>query len=276
MKRVMSIQDISCLGKCSLTVALPIISSMGVETCIIPTAVLSTHTLFKNFTFRDLTPDMEDIKKHWVNENFKFDAIYTGYLGSKEQVDVVINYFDTFKTENTVIIVDPAMADNGALYTGFPSDFPVEMKRVCAKADIILPNISEACLLTGSEYPGEDCSLETVRELLLKLATIGAKKVVITGVKGNDNKFGYMGYDTQTQEFFQGFTREVMHRSHGTGDIFASTFTGGLMNDLSTNDALKLAAEYTCRCIEDTFNDPEGVFYGVNFESQIKWLVNQL
>lgn len=276
MKRVMSIQDISCLGKCSLTVALPIISAMGIETCIVPTAVLSTHTQFNNFTFRDLTCDLDGIKNHWKNENFKFDAIYTGYLGSKEQIDIVIDYFDTFKTDENIIIVDPAMADNGKLYTGFDDDFPLAMARLCKKADIILPNISEAAFMLGAEYPGEDCSHDVIRHLLLELAKLGAKKVVITGVKGPDETFGFMGYATETNEFFDGFTREIKHRSHGTGDVFASAFTGAMMNDFSVKDALMLAAEFTCRCIEDTANDPDGRFYAVNFETQIPYLIEKL
>lgn len=274
MKRVMSIQDISCLGKCSLTVALPIISAFGVETCIVPTAILSTHTQFNNFTFRDLTGDLDEIRKHWKNEDFVFDAIYTGYLGSKEQIDIVINYFDTFKTDNNIIIVDPAMADDGKLYTGFDSDFPLIMSRLCSKADIILPNISEAAFMLGEEYPGEDCDHKTIKTLLLRLSKLGSKKVVITGVKGPHDTFGFMGYDTESEEFFEGFTKEVKYRSHGTGDVFASTFTGALMKDYSVKEALMLAAEFTCRCIEDTKMDPDRRFYAVNFESQLPWLIN--
>lgn len=274
MKRIITIQDISCLGKCSLTVALPIISSMGVEASIVPTAVLSTHTQFNNFTFRDLTGDLRDIKDHWINEGFRFDAIYTGYLGSKEQVDIVLEYFAAFKTNTTAIIVDPAMADNGKLYAGFADDFPLEMAKLCGKADVILPNISEACFMTGTPYPGEDCSREVIRELLLKLAKLGSKKVVITGVKGDNDTFGYMGYDTETEEYFEGFTKEIKYRSHGTGDVFASAFTGALMNEYSVKESLDIAADFTCKCIEDTANDPHAVNYGVNFENHLGSLAN--
>lgn len=276
MKRVMSIQDISCLGKCSLTVALPIISAMGVETCIIPTAVLSTHTQFSNFTFRDLTEDLNGIKEHWKEENFKFDAIYTGYLGSKKQIDIVTDYFDTFKNDSNILIVDPAMADDGKLYTGFAADFPLSMAKLCSKADIILPNISEAAFMVGEPYPGENCNHEKIKDLLGKLAKLGSKKVVITGVKGVSNTFGFIGYDTESGEFFDGFTKEIPYRSHGTGDVFASTFTGALMNGYSIHDALILAAEFTCRCIEDTFHDPDKRTYAVNFESQLPWLIGKV
>ena len=155
MKRIVTIQDISCVGKCSLTVALPIISAMGIETSIIPTAVLSTHTVFNNFTFKDLTDQIEPISNHWKEEKFNFDAIYTGYLGSKEQVNVISKFFDDFKSESNFIFVDPAMADNGKLYPSFNDEFVEEMKKLCSKADIISPNLTEAAMLTGREYKNE-------------------------------------------------------------------------------------------------------------------------
>lgn len=272
MKRVMSIQDVSCIGKCSLTVALPIISATGVECAIVPTAVLSTHTQFSNFTFRDLTDDMDPIKEHWKNEDFKFDAIYTGYLGSERQINIVSDYFDTFRTNDNYIIVDPAMADNGELYTGFDEEFAQKMATLCGKADIILPNISEACFMLGVDYPGEDASMDEVKELLLKLAELGSKKVVITGVELVDNTFGFMGYDTESKEFFSYGTEKVNMKSHGTGDVFASAFTGVLMNDKTIFEALRIAADYTYACIKNTYEDPNAITYGVNFESELNML----
>lgn len=273
MKRVMSIQDISCIGKCSLTAALPIISAMGVETSIVPTAVLSTHTQFKGFTFRDLTDDMESIKEHWLKEGFQFDAIYTGYLGSERQIELVADFFDSFGNENNYIVVDPAMADNGKMYPGFDTHFALKMASLCRKADIILPNISEAAFMLGVEYPGENASAEEIKELLLGLAGLGSKKVVITGVKSDDDKLGFMGYDTETKEFFSYYTEQIAIKSHGTGDVFASTFTGALMNDFSIYDALKIAADFTCACIRNTYNDPDAVNYAVNFEAEIPYLL---
>ena len=274
MKRVMSIQDISCVGKCSLTVALPIISAMGLECSIVPTAVLSTHTQFSDFTFRDLTDDMEPIKEHWKKEGFKFDAIYTGYLGSKRQIDIVADYFDTFRRDDNVIIMDPAMADNGQLYAGFDEVFAKEMSKLCGKADIILPNISEASLMLGVKYPGEDASIDEVKDLLLKLAKFGPKHAVITGVELEDGKFGFMGYDTEKKEFYSYGNEKVDMKSHGTGDVFASTFTGALMNDKSVYEALKIAADFTRAAILNTYNDPDSVDYGVNFENEIPFLVD--
>ncbi|MCR5153849.1 MAG: pyridoxamine kinase [Lachnospiraceae bacterium] len=273
MKRIITIQDISCIGKCSLTVALPIISAMGVETAIVPTAVLSTHTQFKGFTFTDLTEDMAPIKDHWKKEGFKFDAIYTGYLGSERQIKLVSDYFDTFKGENTVIVMDPAMADNGKLYAGFDEYFARKMGELCAKADIILPNISEACLMLGEKYPGEEADEETVKKLLLKLDGLGAKISVITGTTFADGTFGFTGYDHADGTFFKYGTPKVPLKSHGTGDVFASAFTGALMNSFNVYDSLKIAADYTCACIKNSYEDPEKVNYAVNFELEIPYLL---
>lgn len=276
MKRVMSIQDISCLGKCSLTVALPIISATGVETCIVPTAILSTHTQFSGFTFRDLTDDLDPIMEHWKKEDFKFDAIYTGYLGSERQIELVINYFKTFGTADNYIIVDPAMADNGKLYAGFDEHFAKKMGQLCGSADIILPNISEACLMLGKEYPGEEADEETIKDLLIELSKLGAKKSVITGTTFNDGTFGFTGYDSQTNEFFKYGTEKIPYKSHGTGDVFASAFTGSLMNNKSIYDSLVIASKFTCACIKNTYHDKDKVFYAVNFEYEIPYLLELL
>ncbi|MBR1861930.1 MAG: pyridoxamine kinase [Lachnospiraceae bacterium] len=276
MKRVMTIQDISCIGKCSLTVALPIISAAGIETAIVPTAVLSTHTQFKGFTFRDLTDDMEPIRDHWKKEGFIFNAIYTGYLGSERQIDIVKSYFEDFSTPGTIKIVDPAMADGGKLYVGFDEHFAREMGKLCGKADIILPNISEAALMLGEEYPGEDADEETVKALILKLAKLGSKIVVITGVTLSDGSFGFIGYNVEKNEFFKYGTEKVPHKSHGTGDIFASAFTGALVNGYSVYDSLSIAADYTAACIKNTYLDPDKVDYAVNFELELPYYISRL
>ena len=182
MKRIVTIQDISCVGKCSLTVALPVISATGVEAAVIPTAVLSTHTGFKGFTFCDLTGEIAPITEHWKNENFKFDAIYTGYLGSPEQIALMADLFDTFKTDDNLIIIDPVMGDNGKLYPGFDEDFAQKMRKLCQKADVILPNMTEAAYMLGIEYVGEGYDEEYIKDVLLKLSEFGAKYSVLTGI----------------------------------------------------------------------------------------------
>lgn len=269
MKRIVTIQDISCLGKCSLTVALPIISAMGIEASIIPTAVLSTHTVFDGFTFKDLTDQIEPISNHWQKEGFEFDAIYTGYLGTKEQADLICNFFDDFKTDDNFIFVDPAMADNGKLYSGFENDFPQYMAKVCAKADIIAPNLTEACLMTGTEYK-EQYDQNYMEEIMEKLLQLGAKKAILTGAK-LDGYYGVIGYDGQ--EFFY-YTHEKLNKIfHGTGDVFASTCVGALTQGKSLKDAVVIASNFTLESIKATINDPEGHDYGVNFEAALPTLI---
>ena len=275
MKKVLTIQDISCLGKCSTTVALPIISAMGVETVILPTAVLSTHTMFKNFTVKDLMDQLVPITDHWKAEGVKFDAIYTGYLGSAEEIEIVKKIFDEFKTEDTLIFIDPVMADNGKLYPAFDEAYAKEDAVLCGKADIIVPNITEACFMTDTEYK-EVYDEEYVKTLLGKLAKLGAKKVVLTGVSLSEGKTGVYGYDTETDQYFTYQNDRVDAMFHGTGDIFASVSVGALTRGLSLDQAFKLAADYTADTIKTTIENPEKPWYGVDFETTIPELVTEL
>ena len=275
MKRIVSIQDISCLGKCSLTVALPIISAMGVECSIVPTAVLSTHTMFQNFTCKDLTDQIGPIADHWKSENIVFDAIYTGYLASKEQIGDVCAFFDTFKTKDNLIVVDPVMADNGKLYPAFGPDFPAEMAKVCAKAHLIVPNLTEASLLTGLPYRTE-YDEAYIREMLQALAKLGPRYVALTGVSFEKGRLGVMYYDREKNEYGSYFAEHLPASFHGTGDVFASTCVGALMRGLPLGDALALAADYTVECIRLTLASPEAKWYGVEFESAIPYLVGRL
>ena len=275
MKRIVSIQDISCLGKCSLTVALPIISAMGVECSIVPTAVLSTHTMFQNFTCKDLTDQIGPIADHWKRENIGFDAIYTGYLASKEQIGDVCDFFDAFRTKDNLIVVDPVMADNGKLYPAFGPDFPAEMAKVCAKADLIVPNLTEASLLTGLPYRTEQDE-GYIREMLQALAKLGPRYVALTGVSFEKGRLGVMYYDRETDAYGSYFTEHLPASFHGTGDVFASTCVGALMRGLPLGEALALAADYTVACIRLTLAAPDAKWYGVEFESAIPYLVKRL
>ncbi len=275
MKRIVTVQDISCVGKCSLTVALPIISAMGIEAAILPTAVLSTHTMFQNFTCKDLTDQVEPIAEHWKKENFAFDAVYTGYLGSFEQIDLMKKFFEDFKTESNILFVDPAMADNGKLYPAFDEAFAKHMATLCAKADIIVPNITEACFMTGTEYKTE-YDKAYVEELLRKLCDLGAKVSILTGVSFSERKTGVMGYDSSTETFSYYEHDKLPVSFHGTGDIFSSTCVGAMMNGMNWTEAVKVAADYTAECIRLTLEDPAKPWYGVNFEQAIPYLVNRI
>ena len=275
MKKILTIQDISCLGKCSLTVALPIISAMGVETVILPTAVLSTHTMFKNFTVKDLTDQLIPITDHWKAEGVTFDAIYTGYLGSAEEIEIAKRIFDEFKTEDNLIIIDPVMADNGKLYPAFDMAYAKLNAGLCGKADIIVPNITEACFMTDTEYK-ESYDEDYIKGMLDKLAELGAKIVVLTGVSLSEGKTGVYGLDTKTGEHFVYQNDRVDAVFHGTGDIFASVTVGALTRGLPLYDAFKLAADYTADTIRVTLENPKKPWYGVDFETTIPELVKKL
>lgn len=275
MKRIVTIQDISCVGKCSLTVALPIISAMGIETAVIPTAVLSTHTAFKNFTYRDLTGDLPKIAKHWKQEKFDFDGIYTGYLGSIEQIDMLKEFFKQFKTSNNFVFIDPVMADNGKLYAGFDENFVKEMKELCKMADIIVPNLTEASYMLEKEYK-ENYSEQEIKDMLIELSILGPKYVVLTGVSFNENKLGVMSYNKETNKFFTYFKEKVPAKYHGTGDIFASTLVGAITNNNTLEDGLKVAVDYVWETINDTYKTNKKDVYGVNFETKIPYLIDRI
>lgn len=276
MKRIVTIQDISCIGKCSLTVALPIISACGVETAVIPTAVLSTHTAFDGFTFRDLTDEIPPIAAHWKAQGMAVDAIYTGYLGSFQQLEIVSRFFDQFKTPENLILVDPVMADNGALYAGFTPEFVQEMAKLCGKADIIVPNLTEACYLLNIPYPGEDYTRADIQHILTELGKLGCKQVVLTGVSLEPGRLGVMAYDTEKQTFFEYYNEKMPSSFHGTGDVFASVVVGAMMRGCPLADALRLAVDFTLESIRKTVADPEHRWYGVNFEEAIPLLVTRL
>ena len=265
-KRLVAINDISGFGKCSLTVALPIISAAGVETICMPTAVLSTHTGgFTGFTFRDLTNDIPDIQKHWRKEGITFDAIYTGYLGSAKQVEYVIDILRTMGNENSVNIIDPAMADAGKLYTGFDMNFVEAMKKLIPEADFLLPNLTEACFLTGTPYtPAPDEAF--IKLVMTKLYHMGAKNVVLTGEAFTEGLTGAIIYDGKE---FTCYEHERMPGScHGTGDIYASAFTGMLMNGYTPFDSAKIAADFVVDCIKNTIDDDNHT-YGAKFEPSL-------
>ncbi len=275
MKRVVSIQDISCFGKCSQTVALPIISSMGVECAIIPTAVLSTHTGgFSGFTFNDLTEEIPKISSHWQACNLHFDTIYTGYLGSTKQIDYVIDFISKFRSEDTTVIVDPAMADKGKLYAGFDDEFPSHMARLCALADIVVPNITEACLMTGTEYK-ESYDEKYVTDLLKKLCALGAKKAVLTGIRLNSARQGAYMYDSTANCYFAHYNDQMPRDFHGTGDTFASVLAGGITSGLNIEYSLSLAVDFTVECIRTTIPYANEHSYGTMFEKCISFLIKK-
>ena len=274
MKKVVTMQDISCVGKCSLTVALPVISAMGIETAVIPTAVLSTHTMFQGFTFHDLTGEILPIMEHWKKEGFRFDAVYTGYLGSFEQLDCAAKLFEDFGRDS-LKIVDPCMADNGKLYAGFTIEFARAMAKLCAKADIICPNMTEASFLLDIPYVTE-YDEDYVKDVLKQLAALGARKAVLTGITFDGVHLGAYAYDSKEDRYVSYFTDEESQHFHGTGDLWASTLCGALVNGKSFEEAIAVACDFVKESIRLTLQEEEHNDYGVNFEQAIPYLISRV
>ena len=272
MKRILTVQDISCVGKCSGTVAVPVLSAMGIEAALLPTAVLSTHTGFKGFTFRDLTDDIPAIEQHWVDLGLTFEAFYSGYLGSIRQVRMIRDLFNRLKRDGDLILVDPVMADYGKFYTGFGPEFASQMCSLCSEADIVVPNLTEACFLDETPYR-EDMPLDEQKALCKRLAARGMKQIVLTGVQLSVDTIGAMHYDAASDTFSIAQTARVPAQFHGTGDLFASALLGGILIGKTVPEAMELAVGYIAECMRITLEDENHVFYGVEFEKATPWLL---
>lgn len=275
MKRLVTVQDISCVGKCSLAVALPVISACGVECAVVPTAVLSTHTAFTGFTFKDLTDQIEPVAKHWKEQNIKFDALYTGYLGSFEQLSLMNDFFADFG-KDAVIFVDPVMADNGKLYPGFTQEFADSMAKLCGRADIIVPNLTEACFMLHREYIPSGYSREYITSILKDLTALGVKTAALTGVSFEEGKVGVMSYTAETGEFTEYYTERIDVSFHGTGDVFSSACIGAILRGASYEEAFAVAADFTVAAIRATMANEEHNWYGVDFETVLPQLSSMI
>ena len=271
----MTVQDISCVGKCSLTVALPIISAAGVETAILPTAVLSTHTAFKSFTFRDLTDEIQPISDMLLELGIDFDAVYTGYLGSYRQLSLVGDFIERFKKDDTFVLIDPVMADNGKLYKGFTEEFASNMAKLAAKADLIVPNITEASFMLGIPYKPE-YDEAYIRWLLKELTGLGCPRAALTGISFEENKIGVYYYDSTSDTYFSYFNEKLPVAYHGTGDIYASATLGAVMSGMDIPTSLAVAVDFTLECMKMTESDPDHRFYGVNSESALPYYIERI
>ena len=262
-KKVLTMQDISCYGQCSITVALPIISAWGYETAILPSAILSTHTSgFKNFTVHDLSNEIPKIINHWKNEGIKYDAFYVGYLGEISHVDLVIQVKNELLNKDGIFVLDPVMGDNGKLYPAFNDDYVKAIRRLIKEADIILPNLTEACFLTGIEYK-EEYDESYIKNVINKLLELGAKKIALTGIAYQKEMTGVVIYD---ENCYQHFTHRRINESyHGTGDVYASTFLGAYLSNNDLLKSTKIAAKFVVKAIENTLDDPNHN-YSVKFE----------
>lgn len=271
-QRVLTVQDISCLGQCSMTVALPILSACGHETCILPTAVLSTHTGgFGAVHKKDLTADLPQIIAHWKREGVSFDAICTGYLGGIAQIDIVRDIFCTMRAPGGVAVVDPAMADHGKLYSGFDRKYVDQMKALCGVADVIIPNLTEGCLLTDTPYC-EKPDADFVNRLLTKLGEL-CPCVILTGIGFSEQETGVMVFNHGKQWHY--VHPKAAQSYHGTGDIFAAAFVGAWQQGNTLKTAVQIAADFTAICIEKTAAAPAH-WYGVKYEQALPQLIAML
>ncbi len=272
-KRLLTIQDISCVGQCSLTVALPVISACGIETGILPSSVLSNHTAgYSGWTFHDLTEDMPKILERWLTEKVSFDAFYTGYV-SKAQIPYILEIMEKAARPGALRIVDPVMADNGKLYTGFDEDFPQEMKNLIKDADVIMPNLTEAAFLLGQPYVAEGYDKAFIEKMARDLAALGAKNVIVTGVSFDPSKLGVAVYDGNKVEYY--FNEKQAVSSHGTGDLYASVVAGALLRGKSLLEAASLGADVVVEAIKLTSGDKDH-WYGVKFEKVLPYLIKRL
>lgn len=266
-KRIAAIHDISGLGKCSLTVALPIISVAGIECCAIPTALLSTHTGgFSGIYIKDLTESIMPIAKHWKKEGFEFDAVYSGYLGSMAQVDLMKECISVLKNEKTLVVVDPVMGDNGRLYQTFSPEFPFKMRELCACADIITPNVTEACLMLGESYQSPPYTKEYATGLLRRLSEICKGTVVLTGACLSNAEQGAAAYNKSENKISFASCPRIDGMYHGTGDVFASVFVSSMVLGRGMERSLKAAVDFTCMSIQNSAQNRPELWYGVNFE----------
>lgn len=262
-KKILTIQDISCYGQCSITVALPILSAFGFETAILPSAILSTHTSgFKNFTVHDLSDEIPLIVNHWKNEGIKYDVLYSAYLGEVRHIDLVLNIKKELLKDNALFLVDPVMGDNGKLYPAFDINYVEAMKRLVAVADIIIPNLTEACFLVDEPYL-EKYDESYILNILNKLNKMGAKNIVLTGVSYKEGFIGIASLIKGEYHYYE--HRRIPKSYHGTGDVYTSSFLGAYLKNNDIHEAIKLAAEFVVKAIENTLDDPNHN-YGVKFE----------
>lgn len=265
-KKIAMINDLSCLGRCSLTAAIPIVSACGFESVPLPTGVFSAHTEFEGFVCADLTDKIGDITEHWKNLNIRFDCIYTGYLANIKQAESVKRFMLDFKKSDTVCIVDPVMGDNGKFYSRIDGTFVDEMRFLCSFADIIVPNVTEAEMLAGEDCTSSKCDLQHIKDLILKLRNIGAQKIVITGVDFDDGQIGCAVYDSISGKANMFFTPKADGRFPGTGDVFASALTAAYMSGKDFTQAVQLAMSFTSESVEYTAKTDSDRKYGLCFE----------
>lgn len=269
MKRMVTMQDLSCLGKCSLTVIHPTVSAMGIECAVLPTALLSTHTGFPGPAVTDLSGCVRPVLDHWAKIGARFDGILTGYLANESQADLALELIDRFG-ENAIVVQDPAMGDHGRLYHRIGPEMVRAHRRICGRADLVLPNLTEGAMLAGIEYQNRT-DLKFCQQIATELLKTSAKAVLLTGYSPETDTVGFY-YADGTNEFAHAGPK-LPRSCHGTGDLFAAVTTGGLLRGLSVPDAGRLAAGFVHRAIAKTVEDSR---FGVAFEGELGWLAEKI
>lgn len=262
--RIAAIHDLSCFGRCSLTIALPVLSAMGCQCCPLPTALLSAHTGFPGNTFLDLTAEMGRIADHWAAMDLQFDAIYSGFLGSADQVDTVARFFDTFKKSDTAVIVDPVMGDHGTAYRTCTPELCRGMRVLAENADVITPNLTEAALLL--DHPYEEIQRTDAYEVVRRLSLGGRRSVVLTGYSSESGQTGALYFDRDSGESKAVQTPREPQDFSGTGDLFASVLAGGVARGVPLFQAAQAAADFVRDCIARTLAEGLTEQDGVDFE----------
>jgi len=274
--RVAAVHDISCVGRCSLTVIMPILSCMGVQVCPLPTAVLSTHLGgFTDLAFCDFTAHMLDFFHHWKREGITFDCIYSGFLASEQQIDVVQHFIDEFSSNAPFILVDPVMGDGGTLYSTYTPIMQEQMKTLVRKANMITPNYTEACFLLGETYKEDGYHVDEMKVWLKRLSDFGPQMVVMTGIPFGNEQILNMAYDARDGSFWEVLNDYIPVRYPGTGDVFASVLAGGLLKGESLPAAMKRAAEFVRLAILETVRACTPTREGILLESVLPSLCQE-
>lgn len=275
--RVAAVHDISCFGRCSLTVIMPILSCMGIQVCPLPTALLSTHLGgYKDVAFCDFTDRMPEFYHHWQQEGINFDCIYSGFLASAQQIDTVAQFIDEFSANKPLVLVDPVMGDEGRLYSVYTPEMQQHMKRLVSKADIITPNYTEACFLLGEQYQEQVLEQDILKEWLVRLSGFGPSVVIMTGIPLGNGYLLNLGYEKSsagTGDYWEVVSEQIPARYPGTGDIFASILAGALLCKHTVPQAMKLAAEFVAVAIKNTYEAGAPTREGVMLENLLPQLV---
>ncbi len=258
-QKILTIQDLSCVGQCSLTVALPILSYYGFETCVLPTALLSNHTMFSSWSYLDLTKEIPNIFKEWERNHFTFDAFLLGYLGKIDLIEVAKESFEKFSNANTKIFIDPVFADNGKIYPGFNMDYILKMREILKYADFILPNVTEACFLTGMDYQ-DNHDFEWIKKIAHELRKYTSATIVITGIERTHTIGEFILEGNQSMELMHPL---IPFKRHGTGDLFSAVFTANYLHTQDVKQASNHAAKFVADSLQVTSKEH---FYGVEFE----------